>query len=285
MSGFWDHVGSSPLSRGIHNPGRPAGHRAGIIPALAGNTGAWGGVRSRCRDHPRSRGEYRDVTAVAEQVVGSSPLSRGIPPCHGPRSHPYGIIPALAGNTRGCWAGSRSWWDHPRSRGEYELIGTMAGTLDGSSPLSRGIRGVVHRNRSARWIIPALAGNTRTKCGALARHQDHPRSRGEYAGPAATIRAGTGSSPLSRGIQGGRDARRRVTGIIPALAGNTPTRTTYVPRWWDHPRSRGEYVGRGLGRKAPNGSSPLSRGIRISGGVRFPMVWIIPALAGNTSIL
>ena len=92
--------GSSPLSRGIleHHAQTLAG--PGIIPALAGNTPfVTDGPQPRT-DHPRSRGEYGELTLNFNKQEGSSPLSRGI---HTPglkilRSNR--IIPALAGNTQ-----------------------------------------------------------------------------------------------------------------------------------------------------------------------------------------
>ena len=52
------HVGSSPLSRGIRGHLRPCAGAYRIIPALAGNTTANLRYKTRCSDHPRSRGEY-----------------------------------------------------------------------------------------------------------------------------------------------------------------------------------------------------------------------------------
>ena len=161
----WCHVRrrDHPRIRGEHRA-RSAGARTtrGIIPAYAGNTvrdaGHRGAIRgssphtrgtlpprSLCcplpRDHPRIRGEHRDVMRIL-------PLS-------------VGIIPAYAGNT-GAWRspaefvlgssphtrGTPSWaitslpitWDHPRIRGEH-------------SPLS-----IFHGMNTG--IIPAYAGNT-----------------------------------------------------------------------------------------------------------------------------
>ena len=91
-----------------------------------------------------------------------------------------------------------------------------------------------------------------------------------------------GSSPLSRGILRPVQIRRRIPGIIPALAGNTywvrPSRASIS----DHPRSRGEYPPpRRLGDRAA-GSSPLSRGILGGAFQGLSQARIIPALAGNT---
>ena len=51
----------------------------------------------------------------------------------------------------------------------------------------------------------------------------------------------------------------------------------------DHPRSRGEYLGRVNVTRGDSGSSPLSRGIPVHHPQRVDATGIIPALAGNTS--
>ena len=111
--------GSSPLSRGILAYVKHTVVHAGIIPALAGNTGAVRSCTPSPADHPRSRGEYVCLLSVCGVREGSSPLSRGI--LVGPGSHQphHGIIPALAGNTSAWDCSTASHWDHPRSRGEY----------------------------------------------------------------------------------------------------------------------------------------------------------------------
>ena len=70
--------GSSPLARGLLPGAHGAGAPDGIIPARAGFT------RRRPRrppprgDHPRSRGVYLTSSLTLPQVVGSSPLARGL---------------------------------------------------------------------------------------------------------------------------------------------------------------------------------------------------------------
>ena len=173
-------AGSSPLSRGI--PCRRSRGRAdvGIIPALAGNTHQYSARGRIPGDHPRSRGEYAIHFYKYGRHEGSSPLSRGIPTQARVQATYIRIIPALAGNTRTATPKTRSVADHPRSRGEYRPSASVTVSENGSSPLSRGILGVVHRGRRCRRIIPALAGNTYPGrcCGHY--HWDHPRSRGEY---------------------------------------------------------------------------------------------------------
>ena len=91
-----------------------------------------------------------------------------------------------------------------------------------------------------------------------------------------------GSSPLSRGIPRfpiwGRFPRR----IIPALAGNTSKTAFLSASKSDHPRSRGEYAHIDDCLPTRDGSSPLSRGIRVWQDRVAKGVGIIPALAGNT---
>ena len=193
-----------------------------------------------------------------------------------------GIIPALAGNT--CWVRSRclGWSDHPRSRGEYRSRQSEVRCPRGSSPLSRGIPGLPVLHPRAAGIIPALAGNTASWFWAWPRKRDHPRSRGEYSTRTPPTPSPRGSSPLSRGILRGSAGNTEPPRIIPALAGNTPTRPESDDDAADHPRSRGEYRHESRRGDAGRGSSPLSRGIPPT-----TLPWprprrIIPALAGNT---
>ncbi len=71
-----------------------------------------------------------------------------------------GIIPAHAGNTLTTFDSPKVFKDHPRSCGEYAVVGVPAVVEEGSSPLMRGIlkhpKGEQHYDR----IIPAHAGNT-----------------------------------------------------------------------------------------------------------------------------
>ena len=74
-----DRQGSSPLSRGIRSHGPRRAPPSRIIPALAGNTRPRTVVKPDTPDHPRSRGEYTTQVITRENIMGSSPLSRGIP--------------------------------------------------------------------------------------------------------------------------------------------------------------------------------------------------------------
>ena len=102
---YRDQYGSSPLSRGIHHSVPDQTTQDRIIPALAGNTSALIERVYRRGDHPRSRGEYELFFFQLRRRLGSSPLSRGIPPPQVTHILITRIIPALAGNTRE-WKGN-----------------------------------------------------------------------------------------------------------------------------------------------------------------------------------
>ena len=192
---------------------------------------------------------------------GSSPLSRGILNHSRNRFSSLRIIPALAGNTCASTWSAAGTTDHPRSRGEYGTPSEHTEPVDGSSPLSRGIRAADDDGDEGRGIIPALAGNTGSAAALAVTTRDHPRSRGEYMARCCAQFTESGSSPLSRGIRTGGSDDDQHGRIIPALAGNTLSPETHVGPGPDHPRSRGEYLWgpRFLG--STEGSSPLSRGI------------------------
>ena len=152
----------------------------------------------------------------------------------------------------------------------------------GSSPLARGLRSGSSCGRCASGIIPARAGFTTRRAGTPREPRDHPRSRGVYTRSEKSRTSEPGSSPLARGLRGGRlrpDPRHR---IIPARAGFTQN-----PYWpcredRDHPRSRGVYVNE-YGRKwGYTGSSPLARGLRQRVRAQVGVHGIIPARAGFT---
>ena len=112
-------TGSSPLARGLPSLVGSLADAGRIIPARAGFTGCDAPGSRVPQDHPRSRGVYTGGWLHEMDILGSSPLARGLlPPDPSQGSH-VRIIPARAGFTR--WP---TWWpaslpDHPRSRGVY----------------------------------------------------------------------------------------------------------------------------------------------------------------------
>ena len=278
-----DRPGSSPLARGLRRHLREAQRTHRIIPARAGFTraGPWGS--GAAWDHPRSRGVYAQVLSVVMNLVGSSPLARGLQGGGAGRVGVPGIIPARAGFTWSSIAPGGGSGDHPRSRGVYGAWPSITRASPGSSPLARGLPLRVERPHGAARIIPARAGFTPTGVSCSIRTWDHPRSRGVYSGDWVVTTPSGGSSPLARGLRSAGDGGDGVAGIIPARAGFTHGRRPGPRQTRDHPRSRGVYAGTTPAARRPRGSSPLARGLLRVDQVHDAGPGIIPARAGFTS--
>ena len=151
--------GSSPLTRGKPLTSAHCLAVRRLIPAHAGKTAC-----AACRG------------TVPE---GSSPLTRG-KPCRAVLDrYDAGLIPAHAGKTILACHWCSLAWAHPRSRGENYFCRPMSHDNEGSSPLTRGKRGLVGVLAARPRLIPAHAGKTwRLPCGRPASGA-HPRSRGE----------------------------------------------------------------------------------------------------------
>ena len=147
-------------------------------------------------------------------------------------------------------------------RGEHSCIRIVIRSIMGSSPHARGTRARGISRVEYLGIIPACAGNTRTKILQTVHTRDHPRMRGEHSHLLRCQHSLSGSSPHARGTHRPEHSRIMVYGIIPACAGNTRWIGIMIEFVWDHPRMRGEHLTNGLTR-------PQSLGI-------------IPACAGNT---
>ena len=155
-------------------------------------------------------------------------------------------------------------------------------SIGGSSPLTRGKRHALPRQRHRHGLIPAHAGKTDAVETIPATLRAHPRSRGENGKTQIGSHAPLGSSPLTRGKHRCSSSLWRTRGLIPAHAGKTRTRPprSRTPR--AHPRSRGEngIQARFSGRWT--GSSPLTRGKpRVHLGA-VQNRGLIPAHAGKT---
>ena len=234
-------------------------------------------------DHPRSRGVYLGVKVTPDLTEGSSPLARGLLVDKLRNERGKRIIPARAGFTTGCPARGAGGWDHPRSRGVYDLLEDCRAAGQGSSPLARGLPGHGHHRDGRLRIIPARAGFTRCTWSWMTARRDHPRSRGVYVTNVLAPALVAGSSPLARGLLSHLHDRRDQEGIIPARAGFTCGARKGRREGPDHPRSRGVYADVAAARAALTGSSPLARGLRDHHEPPGQPCGIIPARAGFTS--
>ena len=131
-------------------------------------------------------------------------------------------------------------------------------------------------------IIPACAGNTFQQAHQQCQNRDHPRMRGEHDPTRVDKVINTGSSPHARGTPVDRQLTTRLTGIIPACAGNTPWSLSAPCETRDHPRMRGEHCHACHLRLLTSGSSPHARGTPDADCEAFCVLGIIPACAGNT---
>ena len=159
---------------------------------------------------------------------------------------------------------------------------SVAASLMGSSPLTRGKLVLTGNGETELGLIPAHAGKTSPhgwayRCGAA-----HPRSRGENALVATAGAVHEGSSPLTRGKLGVLVAVVERGRLIPAHAGKTSALCRSRPGSRAHPRSRGENVGDLEDVHARVGSSPLTRGKPPLQGRRQDRARLIPAHAGKT---
>ena len=275
-------LGSSPLTRG-----KPLGaHRRigtkGLIPAHAGKTISRKLLSPRPGAHPRSRGENRSGKPAAGDSRGSSPLTRGKPSSFTTTIARGRLIPAHAGKTRAHTLRSEPCRAHPRSRGENLSSDSRTFFRTGSSPLTRGKRGVHIAGLALDGLIPAHAGKTPPQRLQLFIPGAHPRSRGENLFLVPMVPSATGSSPLTRGKPGFRWIGCALVGLIPAHAGKTPADSSGGAPSEAHPRSRGENLLGCATVIVASGSSPLTRGklgiLRASRSV----VGLIPAHAGKT---
>mgnify|MGYP000863397108 CR=1 FL=1 len=274
--------GSSPLARGLPEPGVYGGTHLGIIPARAGFTSSLSILSRIVADHPRSRGVYAALLDEDGEPWGSSPLARGLRVSHNCDRLKVRIIPARAGFTPPSCLGSGSGGDHPRSRGVYPAAHVRSGHQPGSSPLARGLPIGHRKRRNINGIIPARAGFTQIPVTLLTLRRDHPRSRGVYQGALLHDGDARGSSPLARGLQTIIRRSLVVPGIIPARAGFTLGLSDRGVLLGDHPRSRGVYSSKSCTLRVNAGSSPLARGLHIHELGDAGLQRIIPARAGFT---
>ena len=192
-------AGSSPRARGARRRARPATRRRGIIPACAGSTVCSRCSASRCRDHPRVRGEHSMPRLTASSEKGSSPRARGARELGAQCPKDVGIIPACAGSTRHVVLARGDMGDHPRVRGEHTASGYTVSTWSGSSPRARGARLPRRPQQVAHGIIPACAGSTSAPTVVDPMAGDHPRVRGEHHADVSAFISSLGSSPRARG--------------------------------------------------------------------------------------
>ena len=231
-----------------------------IIPAYAGSTPRAGSGPGAGSDHPRIRGEHFHIVRQSEASGGSSPHTRGAPLHTAVSGATNRIIPAYAGSTPPSGGRALRCPDHPRIRGEHPVCARHQVFRSGSSPHTRGARGMVSSRGWGRRIIPAYAGSTTSSPPPGVGRGDHPRIRGEHVAWCQVAGGVGGSSPHTRGARQPKPRNLPEERIIPAYAGSTRILALAHRLSPDHPRIRGEHAGARAYTPSRPGSSPHTRG-------------------------
>ena len=130
-------------------------------------------------DHPRLRGEKDGCSMSPVPPRGSPPLARGKGLIFGISFSRPRITPACVGKRahfRDFLLPSK---DHPRLRGEKDIVDLKPTLLIGSPPLARGKVSLWLGMLPWLGITPACAGKSGTRRCVLTVCKDHPRLRGE----------------------------------------------------------------------------------------------------------
>ena len=220
---------------------------------------------------------------AAASQRGSSPLTRGKQLPDLQKRVLAGLIPAHTGKTKSPGGCQGCGWVHPRLRGENVRALAFVVPIVGSSPLTRGKRGLHRVPHDHRGFIPAHAGKTQWSPLRMGVAWAHPRSRRENLKQSTGAIEAVGSSPLTRGKRVPPGSARGRSGLIPAHAGKTRTWSRWTRSGRVHPHSRGENVHTMVCPPCWRGSSPLARG---KPSLRRPSSrshGLIPTHAGKTS--
>ena len=210
------------------------------IPAYAGKTGGNDIDRRFWEEHPRIRGENSATMSATPCKIGTSPHTRG------KRDYSAGVasvgwnIPAYAGKAIPFLAGSVKEREHPRIRGENQLVQLFTGGIQGTSPHTRGKRNGHSAVTPVVRNIPAYAGKTRTQSTRTPSTREHPRIRGENPLLEGPIRHQPGTSPHTRGKPRQQQLGSVSARNIPAYAGKTYSIPARLITSKEHPRIRGE---------------------------------------------
>ncbi len=221
---------------------------------------------------------------MPESSTGSSPLTRGGLQKRRTKAGKTGLIPAYAGRTCRCRCLARRGWAHPRLRGADGSLTRSTPTASGSSPLTRGGLSEASAKADKNGLIPAYAGRTTFTSFQSISNGAHPRLRGADPGVASARRRFRGSSPLTRG--GPVNIVKTIVDfrLIPAYAGRTLIRFSFLTRSTAHPRLRGADSSSSSSARVAGGSSPLTRGGLFDSIAPAMQLGLIPAYAGRTIV-
>ena len=193
-------------------------------------------------------------------VVGSPPLTRGKAALVVVAVFFMRITPAYAGKSDIFLSNNNDNQDHPRLRGEKDLVFCNPDLCWGSPPLTRGKVTVYHAYIALYRITPAYAGKSFLVAPIRTPAQDHPRLRGEKPASVRRLFWLKGSPPLTRGKEDSVSCFYSAHRITPAYAGKRQNAARQRMEAKDHPRLRGEKSRWRTPARPGRGSPPLTRG-------------------------
>ena len=211
--------------------------------------------------HPRRCGEHASSAASIANISGSSPQVRGTCLVAVVGRDRHGLIPAGAGNIGSTSSTAPAWGAHPRRCGEHP---------------GRGARSV-----ASPGLIPAGAGNIPIFAATKMHTEAHPRRCGEHTRSTSWTPNASGSSPQVRGTSATHTIASACQGLIPAGAGNIPSRLPAQTTIRAHPRRCGEHMAVTVAGFWALGSSPQVRGTSSLRCAVGDLRGLIPAGAGN----
>ncbi len=171
--------GSSPRTRGTLADVIGPLQLGRFIPAYTGNSPTGSASHAARSVHPRVHGELQVVGEMEDDLIGSSPRTRGTLDKTRLRGRGIRFIPAYTGNSPSGRRARPTGPVHPRVHGELHCEETSPKPSIGSSPRTRGTRFHVGLLGAVCRFIPAYTGNSRCCPSRGRRTPVHPRVHGE----------------------------------------------------------------------------------------------------------
>ena len=278
--------GLSPRVRGNPAPTGRDARVCGSIPARAGEPRTTRPRSPSTRVYPRACGGTDTQITTLGNVTGLSPRVRGNPIDRRYAAGRNGSIPARAGEPIRRTILRMTRRVYPRACGGTKTAQTGRASGKGLSPRVRGNHAVGDFRLLCRGSIPARAGEPSVSLTGIYAPRVYPRACGGTASVSWWTSGTTGLSPRVRGNQLHRLGDGRLSGSIPARAGepSNVSNSSMITRVY--PRACGGTVAIGAVATGDEGLSPRVRGNRYSdrSGLHDRCEGSIPARAGEPSI-
>ncbi len=213
--------GPSPRARGSHSSCVLTSSVIGSIPACAGQSPTSDPRLDSKGVHPRVRGAVAGRASDRAGGSGPSPRARGSLRRMARHVRDLGSIPACAGQSRPSPPKHDPSRVHPRVRGAVRRPNCRARRLRGPSPRARGSLSGRTRRPRRDGSIPACAGQSSCAMMSACMMWVHPRVRGAVAAVTTATAPSKGPSPRARGSPSCAPRMARLTGSIPACAGQS----------------------------------------------------------------